>query len=87
MDRIVNIVFGDCRECGGEPEGGFSSLGGADARRDDDQDQYLVFFRGRWMCERCRYNYLNEDQSRVDSERIRDEQSFLDKIGFSDSIT
>lgn len=80
-------VFGLCRRCGGEPPDGFPSLGGADASRDTDQNQKLVLYRGEWMCPMCKQNLINDEESLIDSDIIRDEQLFLKRVGFSDTIS
>jgi len=80
------IIFGECRRCSGEPEGGFPDLDGDDARRDTDQKQKLVLYRGEWMCPRCRKNLIMDQESLIKSDVIRDEKLFLARAGFSETI-
>lgn len=84
---IDKVTFGDCPRCGGSPPGGRPPLSGADARRDTNKEQRLFLFEGEYLCDQCIQDIKNDDQSEIDSERIRDEQRFLAKAGFVNQIT
>jgi len=82
-------VFGECRRCGGEPEDGWPSLTGADAAdsRDDNHKEKLTLFRGEYMCDQCKQDLINDEQSLNDSELTRESEMFRARAGFEDEIS
>lgn len=64
-----------------------STAADAEARDTEGNGYELIMFRGEAMCERCKDRILDDEQSRDNARRFRDEQKFRSRAGVKTAIT
>jgi len=85
---IPRVTFGDCKRCGGTgPDDADPGDGNSTSNLDTVGNGYrLLLFRGEYVCDQCKTDILNDEQSMMAAEGHRDEDVFRARAGFEDSI-
>ena len=87
---IPDNVHAKCPVCGSGSDYPAADLTSADAQTNISAErvkQTLVWFEGELMCEVCKQNRINRNQSDEVAERCGEEQEFRDAAGFKRIIT
>ena len=88
--NLPEIVFGRCPICGGKGQDYESSdenLTSADIVRDGyGTGLALILFRGDYICEYCRHNIINREQSENEAEKDQRDQDFRAGAGFKSRV-
>lgn len=81
------IIYGTCSICGGRAADDPDASGADVSARDTTGDGViLVYHEGQLMCEMCKQNRINRDESLLSNEKHAEAEQFRQKAGFKKTI-